>query len=253
MTDDPFQLTGKRILVTGASSGIGRAIAKRCADLGAVLVCLGRNEDRLAETMAQLVGTGHEQHIIDVDDSDALIQTVEAIAASSPLSGIAHAAGVQRVVPLRVAKPVDFLNQYRTNTLSGAALLTAIAKRNVASPQGCSVVLIGSVMSVLGAAGLTAYCSAKAAVTGLVRAAALELAPARIRVNAILPGIVDTEMSRRYLAGLAADQVQAIKSAHPLGFGEPEDVAHAAAFLHADASRWITGTCLTVDGGFSAH
>ena len=144
---------------------------------GASLLCLGRDENRLGQTVAQLSGTGHSYHTADIDNADALTQLVEKLAAETgPFSGVVHSAGVQRATPLRIAKSEDFLAQYRTNALKRAALLTAVAKRNVASPQGCSVVIVGSVMSVLGAAGLAAYCSSKSALTGLVQAAGLELA-----------------------------------------------------------------------------
>jgi NAD(P)-dependent dehydrogenase (short-subunit alcohol dehydrogenase family) len=254
MIDNPFRLVGKRVLVTGASSGIGRAAAQLCSQLGATTVCVGRNPDRLAETLASLNSEHHSVHVADIDNPDALHRLLEACAAEGkPLSGIVHAAGVQRAVPLRIAKETDFLSHFRTNTLSAAVLLSAAARRGAVSHEGCSVVLVGSVMSVLGAAGLTAYCTSKAALTGLVKAASLELAAARIRVNAVLPGMVETEMSQQYRAQLAADQVQAIERMHPLGFGQPADVAYAIAFLLADASRWITGSCLTVDGGYSAQ
>ncbi|HEY4308531.1 MAG TPA: SDR family oxidoreductase [Pirellulales bacterium] len=254
MTSNPFQLPGRRVIITGASSGIGRATAVKCAELGATVVCLGRNEERLQETVTSLAGSGHSHRTIDVDDADALTRTIETIAAEGgPLGGIVHSAGVQRVTPLRIAKAEDFLSQYRTNALSAAAILAAVAKRKVADPNGASVVLVGSVMSVLGAAGLAAYCSSKSALTGLVQAGALELATARIRVNAVLPGVVETEMSQKYLAALAEDQVQAIRSKHPLGLGQAEDVALSIVFLLGDAARWITGTCLTVDGGYSAQ
>jgi len=254
MSAQPFSLQGKRLLVTGASSGIGRATAQTCAELGAVIMCLGRDQERLHETTASLAGAGHTSHCCDVDDADALLRLIgELVAMAGPLDGVVHAAGIQRATPLRVAKAADFLAQFRTNSLSAAMLLTAVAKRGVASPRGCSVVLVGSVMSVLGAAGVSAYCASKAALTGLVRSGALELAATKVRVNAVLPGMVDTAMSRSYRATLGEDQVRAIESMHPLGLGQAADVAQPIAFLLSDAARWITGTCLMVDGGYSAQ
>jgi len=254
MDVNKFSLAGKRILVTGASSGIGRATAQLCSQLGASLICVGRDAGRLSQTLESLIGARHTIVLADVDDADELPRLLQSsVAASEPLSGVVHAAGVQRATPLRIAKAEDFLSQFRTNALSAAMIVSAVARRGVAHPDGCSVVLVGSVMSVVGAAGLAAYCTSKAAIAGLVRSAALELAAAKIRVNAVLPGMVDTEMSRRYRAAMAADQVRAIEQMHPLGLGEPTDVAHSIAFLLADAARWITGSCLTVDGGYSAH
>jgi NAD(P)-dependent dehydrogenase (short-subunit alcohol dehydrogenase family) len=254
MTAGPFALLGKHVLVTGASSGIGRATAQLCSEMGATIECVGRDSGRLNETLASLAAGQHTCHVADIDKPDALSSLLEVCAAEGrPLAGIVHAAGVQRAAPLRIAKEADFLTHFRTNTLSAASLLSAAARRGAVSKEGCSVILVGSVMSVLGAAGLAAYCTSKAALTGLVRAAALELAAARIRVNAVLPGMVDSEMSRSYRATLGAEQVQAIERMHPLGLGQPRDVANAIAFLLTDASRWITGSCLTVDGGYSAQ
>ena len=164
MIVNPLSLEGKRMLVTGASSGIGRATAELCSRLGAQLICLGRDEHRLHETLAAMAGEHHSSYVADVDDADALSRLVQsAVEKSGPLAGIVHSAGMQHAVPLRIAKSDDFLRQYRTNALSAAQLLSAVARRGVASPDGCSVVLVGSVMSVLGAAGLAAYCSSKAA------------------------------------------------------------------------------------------
>src|SRR5690349_3132216 len=119
MIANPLSLEGKRLLVTGASSGIGRGAAVLCSQLGAKLVCLGRDERRLRETLASLAGDQHTVHAVDVDDADALSRLVQSIAAEvGPLAGIIHSAGVQRAVPLRIAKADDFLSQYRTNALS---------------------------------------------------------------------------------------------------------------------------------------
>jgi len=254
MPSNPFNLEGRRVLVTGASSGIGRATCSLLAGMGAELVCLGRNESRLAETLASLGPGQHQSHLADLTDSDAIVPLLVRLASEGgAFSGVVHSAGIQRAAPLRIAKSKDFVDHFSTNALSAAMITSAIAKRGVATPAGCSVVLVGSVMSVLGAAGLSAYCASKGALVGLTRAAALELAGAKIRVNAVLPGVVDTEMSRDYLSLLGEEHAQAIARMHPLGLGTADDVAQSIAFLLSDAARWITGTCLTVDGGYSAH
>ena len=254
MPENPFNLSGRRVLVTGASSGIGRATSVLLASLGAELVCLGRDEARLNETLASLSAGKHITQQFDLTDADAIAPLVSKLASEGgPFAGVVHSAGVQRAAPLRIVKSKDFVDQFNANSLSAAMLTAAISKRGVAAPAGCSVVLIGSVMSVLGAAGLSAYCASKGALVGIVRAAALELAPARIRVNAILPGVVDTEMSRQHLAQLGEEHIQNVQRMHPLGIGAAEDVAGAVAFLLSDAARWVTGSCLTVDGGYSAH
>ncbi|HEY2841394.1 MAG TPA: SDR family NAD(P)-dependent oxidoreductase [Pirellulales bacterium] len=254
MQSNPFNLAGRRVLVTGASSGIGRATSILLAQLGAELVCLGRNEARLAETLAALAPGKHVSQTLELSDSDSIAPLLTRLAAEGgPFAGVVHSAGVQRAAPLRIVKSKDFVDQFNINVLSAAMLTAAIAKRGVAAPTGCSVVLIGSVMSLLGAAGLSAYCASKGALVGMTRAAALELAPARIRVNALLPGVVDTEMSRAYLEQLGEEHTQTVTRMHPLGLGSPADVAGAVAFLLSDAARWITGSCLTIDGGYSAH
>jgi len=254
MADDALNLAGKCILITGASSGIGRATAQLMAHRGARIVGLARDANRLEETRASLAGSNHLVRSVDLEDAAAIGPLVQdLVQETAPLAAIVHAAGVQHARPLRMSRPDDFLAHYRVNALAGAMLLAAVSKRGIAAEGGCSVVLVGSVMSELGAAGLSAYCSSKGALLGLVRAAALELAAARIRVNAVLPGVVDTEMSRHHRATLGAEHVKQIEQMHPLGIGQAEDVAQAIAFLASDAARWITGTCLTVDGGYSAQ
>jgi NAD(P)-dependent dehydrogenase (short-subunit alcohol dehydrogenase family) len=254
MQQNPFNLTGRRVLVTGASSGIGRATSVLLASLGAELVCLGRDAARLSETLGLLAAGKHVAAQFDLTDADGIAPLMSRLAAEGgTFAGLVHSAGIQRAAPLRIAKSKDFVDQFNVNSLSAGMLIAAIGKRGVVAPDGCSVVIIGSVMSVLGAAGLSAYCASKGALVGLTRAAAIELAPARIRVNAVLPGVVDTEMSRKHLAQLGEEHMQNVQRMHPLGIGSAEDVAGAVAFLLSDAARWITGSCLTVDGGYSAH
>ena len=252
--ENPMSLDGQNIIVTGASSGIGRTTCQVLASLGARTIGIGRNNKRLTETWDSLSGDGHLTRSVDLSDTDSIPEMVSEIASEvGPISGIVHSAGVQQAKPLRVVGTADFESIYRINVVAAAMLIKGVSRRKVAHERGCSCVLIGSTMGVVGAPGLTAYCTSKSALTGLVRASALELAPRKIRVNAILAGLVNTEMAERHRTLLGPEHVEEMRRQHPLDFGEPQDVAYAAAFLLADTGRWITGTCLHVDGGYCAH
>jgi NAD(P)-dependent dehydrogenase (short-subunit alcohol dehydrogenase family) len=254
MTLNPMDLTGRCILITGASSGLGRATAMLMSQLGARLLLLGRNEERLQQTLAALEGEGHQYLAFDMNDVQGIASMVaEQAAKIGPFSGLVHSAGTTQTRPLQVCRPEDMENLFRINVVAASQLLRGLTKPRVVSSTGCSAVLVGSVMSCVGAPGKAAYSTSKAAVLGLVRSAALELARQKIRVNAILPGYFRSEMNERDEKSMTAEQVQEIEKLHPLGIGRVEDVAAAAAFLVADASRWITGAGLTVDGGFTAH
>jgi len=251
---NPLELTGKRILITGASSGIGRATACLASRSGAALVLVGRNLARLTETRHLLEGEGHSLQPFDltaVDDIPALLQ--EVAADGGPLWGVFHAAGVAHF------QSVGVLTESRVESVLGlsvtAALLLArgACQRSVRAPNGGSLVFMSSVAGLRGGAGMAAYSAGKAGVDGMVRSLACELAPLGVRVNSIAAGAVQTEMHDSIIGNLGPEGTERYRAHHLLGFGEAEDVAHAAVFLLSDAARWITGTTLVVDGGYSCH
>ena len=248
MTDeikDPFSLEGKRILVTGASSGIGRQTAIACAEMGAQMVITGRNAERLSRTLQVLAGSGHQSFTADLtveEDRATLAKNAGA------LHGVVHAAGISRLVPLRMLKQAHLDEMFHHNTYAPVLLTKELlAKRNLQA--GGSMVFVSAVASHVGPLASSAYSASKGALLGAMRSLGLEVAKQGIRVNCIAPGYVRTPM----LDGLASGGLNTDDYAGlaPLGMGEPQDVAHAAIYYLADASRWVTRNYFIVDGGLT--
>ena len=248
MTFAPDSFAGRRIVVAGASSGLGRATALQLAELGAELVLLGRNEDRLAEVAA---ATGGRWQSVDLADDEAADAAMRDIAAEAPIDGLFHSAGTRLVAPMRLTKPAQLQDLFGAAVFGALGVARAVSRKNVIRDGG-SVVFMSSVSALRGRRGMVAYSAAKAATSGLVRALAVELADRQVRVNSIAAGAIETEMHQDFVGTVSADMVRNYRSLHPLGFGHPGDVANAAAFLLSDASRWITGVDLSVDGGYAA-
>ena len=245
-------LSGKRILVTGASSGIGRETALHLSRYGAELIVSGRDEQRLEASLAALEGSGHSLLATDLTDADSTAEAVQGIAASGgPLHGIVHSAGTSLVLPAKLTKSHHLDDLFGAAVRGALGIARAAGKKNVVADGG-SLVFMSSVSSLRGRAGMVAYSAAKAAVDGMVRALAAELAGRRIRVNSIISGAVATAMHNDFVESVNATLVENYRNLHMLGFGEPGDIADAATFLLSDASTWITGTSLVVDGGYTA-
>jgi NAD(P)-dependent dehydrogenase (short-subunit alcohol dehydrogenase family) len=252
MKFNPFSLSGKHVLVTGASSGIGREVAIWLSRQGATVTLAARDVSRLESTLERMEGIGHRLEVIDFLGGTDVPQWLKSVAKmSSPFDGLVHAAGVQMPMPIRATSMDHWEKIMSTNVTSGFSLIKAFRQKGVCNPDS-SIVLISSVMAQAGEPALLGYCASKGAVEAMVRAAAVELAREGIRVNAIAPGVVQTELVDALESLVGSDSMKAIEQRHPLGFGKAQDIAYAANYLLSPAASWVTGTTLVVDGGYLA-
>lgn len=243
MNNHPFHLNGKRILVTGASSGIGRAVAIACARAGASLVLTGRDRERLEATLAEL-GAGGEHSILPADLTDAA-QLAALADQAGMLDGVVFSAGITGFAPVRMLQQ-GLLDSVMHANFTAPVMLSQRLLFKKALRNGASLVFLSSIAAHTGTVGVTAYSSSKAALEGFIRNLALEVAPRGMRANALAPAMVETPLVSTDAAFLAE------KTKHyPFGIGQPEDVAHAAIYLLADASRKVTGISLDLDGGLA--
>ena len=247
-----FGLKGKKILVTGASSGIGRAIAISCSQQGAELILSGRDEKKLVETQNQLVEGNHQFFVQDLGQPDQLDASFsEFLNLHGKIDGFVHAAGMEMTIPLSMMRPHHFQTLFAINVIAGFELCRIITKKKFSPPEGASIVFISSVMAKKAKPGLTGYCSTKGALESGMRPMALELAPRKIRVNCIAPGYVETGMTLSLFNSISEIQKSALITSHPLGLGAGTDIGNVCVYLLSDQSSWITGTTLTIDGGYS--
>lgn len=251
---NPLSLGGRRFLVTGAASGIGRAAAIMISELSGWVVGVDIDAEGLEGTLADLSGEGHTCHERDLRDLAGIPLWMETLSESSgPLHGVVHAAGLPCTVPLRALDPASYRDPLTVNAEAGLALARSFLNRRVYFGEHGAIVFVASVMAIVGSPAAAGYSMTKGAVVGMTRSMALELAPKGIRVNCVAPGFVRTPMYDKAARLWSPEQKAELQSRHPLGLGEPEDVASAIAFLLADTAKWITGTVLTVDGGYTAQ
>ena len=246
----PFSLQGKTILITGASSGIGRACAVCASRLGASIIATGRRDVALKETVAACDGTGHQTEAGDIADPGFIKKLVEK---SGKIDGLVHAAGIGPMCPVGMLSEDHIESVMRTNFLSFLELMKYYSKNKFRNGN-ISVVAISSVSAESGWGGVVVYCGSKGALSSSVRALSMELAPKGIRVNAVCPSNIRTPL---YESGASEmnDEValKELLKQQPLGLGEPEQVAWPVCFLLSDASSFITGVNMPVDGGYLAH
>jgi NAD(P)-dependent dehydrogenase (short-subunit alcohol dehydrogenase family) len=244
---NPFTLEDKTILVTGASSGIGKATAIECSKLGARVVVTGRNEERLNQTLADLEGEGHLAIVADL----ATDEGVKALVEQSPkIDGLVNNAGATVTVPVQFINRQNLEGLIQVNTIAPILLFQRLMKAKKLGKRS-SVVFTASVSGLCCAVlGNSLYSTSKAAIGGFVKNAALELAGKNIRVNAVCPGMIDTHILDAGIVG--ADDLERERQKYPMKrFGRPEEVAWSIIYLLSDASSFTTGSTLVMDGGFT--
>lgn len=246
MEYNPFTLKGKTILVTGASSGIGQATAIECAQMGAEVVITGRDTERLQAT-ADLVGNLKAQIAADLTNQEDVERLVAAL---PPLDGAVLCAGNSTTLPLQFGSREKFDEMFNVNFFAPVELLRLMYKKKVLQ-KGASVVLIASIGGTHSfMPGNGVYGASKAALNSLMKYAAREYASRKIRVNSICPGMVDTPLIHR--GTITEEQLVEDAKRYPLGrYGKADDIANGAVYLLSDASSWLTGHDLVIDGGFS--
>lgn len=248
-----ISLNGKRIIVTGASSGIGRGIAYQASLLGASLILFGRNSERLKATYDSLVGDNHEYHITDLTDYLKVEKIIRhSVDSKGSIDGFVHSAGIEKTLPFKASKPDVFKDVFEINVFAGFELARLLSFKGIVNPLGASFIFISSINAIKSDPGKVIYCSSKSALLGGVKAVALELAPKNIRCNCVLPGIVETEMVKKLFNTISMASKQDIIKKHALGLGQVEDVSSLVCFLLSDNAKWITGSDYIIDGGYSA-
>ena len=246
MSYNPYNIEGKRILITGASSGIGRATAIECSKLGGICVLCGRNEERLQGTLSMLEGVGHVTITADLTTSDG----IQAIALQcEKLDGVVLNAGINLMAPIYFLKEEDVNRVFATNTLAPMQLMQALLKARKINAKA-SLVFTSSIDALNPDVSSSAYAASKAALTSFMRSCAKELAPRQIRANAVHPGLVETGMKHN---GMVSDEdLEKNKELYLLKrYARPEEIAWAIIYLLSDASAFVTGSVLTIDGGIS--
>ncbi len=244
---NPFSLADKKILVTGASSGIGRAVAIECSKMGATVYVTGRNLDNLKKTYLEMEGTKNVSIPADVTkraELDALVYQLPV------LDGIVHSAGVSHPTPFPFVDEDKINETFSVNFNAPVLLNLALLKNKKINKKG-SIVFISSISGVhISSPGGSVYSASKAAINGIMKGMAIDLSGKGIRVNSINPGMVETDILIG--SGLTEEQLSEEKKKYPLKrFAHPSEIAYSAVYLLSDASQWVTGSNLKVDGGYT--
>jgi NAD(P)-dependent dehydrogenase (short-subunit alcohol dehydrogenase family) len=244
-------LQGKKILVTGASSGIGKATSIMLSECGAELVLCGRNIDRLNQVKELLNESNiHNLEEIEFISTEQIAYDLERVVKKyGAFDGVFHSAGTSLLKPIKLITDKDINYIFGPSVFASLAIGKVFSKKMNLNEFG-SIVFMSSVAAFAGQQGMTVYSSSKASIDGLVRSLANELANRRIRVNSIAAGAIVTEMHDKMLGFSNSDVANDYLNKHLLGFGKPNDVAALVIYMMADVSRWMTGATVVLDGGY---
>lgn len=245
MTDfNPFSLEGKTILVTGASSGIGRGIAIACSKMGASVIVNGRNEERLNETLQQMSGESNQKAVTDLSNLDNVSSMVSAL---PKLDGVVHCAGIGQRVLCKQLQESDLDNMMDVNFKAPVMLQTELLKQKRIN-KAASIVFIASIAAESPTIGNAMYCASKGAIISYANCLSIELAPRLIRVNCISPAMVWTDLI--FKGGITEEELKEDEKRYPLKrYGTPDDIANLSIYLLSDASSWMTGSNIKLTGG----
>lgn len=252
---NPFTLKNKVVVISGAASGIGRQCAINCSQMGAKLILLDLNAEGLEQTMTMV--ERFEDHFcsaINLTDYERVQEVIkEAVVKVGRITGLLNCAGISTTLPLNVAKPDTLDKFFRVNVYTAYFLTQAVCKVGNFSKEGGSIVFFSSAAGQFGETGKSIYGMTKGALYSVAKSLACELSRKNIRVNSISPGVIVTPINQN-LPHIADPELRKQTEAlHLLGLGDPNDIANACIYLLSDASRWVTGSNLVVDGGFTTR
>ncbi|MCQ2294036.1 MAG: SDR family oxidoreductase [Bacteroidales bacterium] len=255
MSYNPFSLQNKVIIVTGASSGIGAQCAIDCSKMGAKIVLVGRNQERLNGTLSLCEDSSkHTVLPLDLTNGAALKDSIKSVVETmGRISGVLNCAGMSSVTPLKLVNDELMDNFFSTNVYSAINLTKEVSRVGIFDKEkGCSVVFFSSIMGLCGEKGKTLYSATKGALIAAARSMACELAKNRIRVNVVSPGAIETPINANQPYMNDPDLRKHLEDKHLLGIGTCADISNACIYLLSDASKWVTGQNLIVDGGYTA-
>lgn len=245
---NPFSLSGKTLLVTGSSSGIGKQIAISLSKMKANVILTGRDKSKLLITQELMELGNHKLLVADLSRDEDIIMLIENI---GKVDGVVHCAGTLNVIPFKLVSKKEFQETLNINYEAIFFLTQALVKKKKLN-KNASIVFLSSINgNKIGVPGFSSYAGTKAAIVGFSKALAMELAP-RYRVNCVLPGMIKTPMYLKMEKTVSKEKIATDKLLYPMGdYGEPQDVANGVIYLLSDASKWVTGTSLVIDGGFT--